>query len=154
MKIVSWSCEKDLTPFVDSMLFNSGTPICGMTLETNGAKIALDLVVTGAVSVTYKGEIYHSPDDFPEDLRKKIETHPGDFSVYAPSGEGGDNEEGDCYVSLNNWFAMKFEITTSDGNSFMDDECYESDISKETPDELKDEMYSFAEELCKRYHLS
>ena len=156
-EVKEWKCKEDLTPYKDSMLFDSGTSICQLTLEyPRGVKIELDLVVTGEVSVTYKGEHYDSPEEFPEELRELIKAHPGDFDVYAPSGEGNDDEEGDCYCSLNNWFETLFKITAPGNESldgFTDGDCYESDISKMSPEELKADLIAYADQIYSRYGL-
>lgn len=158
-EIKEWECKKDLTPYVDSMLFESGTSICQLTVEyPRGVRIGLDLVVAGEVSVTYKGEAYHSPTDFPEELVELIKAHPGeDFNVYFPSGEGNDDAEGDCYVTLNNWFELMFKLITPDDESldgFTDGDVFESDISKMSPEALQADLLEYANNLCQLYGLA
>lgn len=157
LNVTKWNCVDDLSPYFDSMLFDSGTSVCDMMLEDNsGVKIELDIVVSGSVSVTYKGETYHKPSEFPEELRNKIISDSEDFAVYAPSGEGNDDEEGECYCSLNNWFEVIFKLTTprdefNDG--FTDGSVLEENISNMTPDELKAVLVDYAESIYEHYGL-
>lgn len=155
--VKKWNCDENLEQYVDSMLFDSDTNICSITVDNGeGITIDIDLCIRGDVSVTYKGEVYNTPSEFPEELKDMIRKNPGTFDVYAPSGEGNDVEEGDCGVNLNNWFELIFKINSPGDNNndgFSDGDVYESDVSTMTPEQLKEELVEYAEEICEYYRL-
>ncbi len=139
MICTEFECD-NLSPYVDSMLFDSGRMIArGVFVYSNDGveidkEITITLVVSGEVSVTYKGEVYHSPSEFPDKLIELIKRN-SDWMTYAPSGEGNDEAEGDIYVTLNNWFEY-----TCNG----DGELYEDDLSKATPEMILEDMKEIA----------
>lgn len=130
MKCVKFECDNDLTKYVDSMLFDStsdtGESIAHGIFEHDGEQCNIWLDVRGEVSVTYKGTVYHRPSEFPEELIEKIRKNPNDWEY---------NGDDDIYVGLNNWFEYIFE---SDG------EVYEADLSKATPEMIKEDMEAIA----------
>ena len=131
----SFSCEENLAQYISSMLFDSGEEIARGSFTCGDEHLEISLRVCGEVAVTYKDEVYHRPSEFPDELIQLIKEHPYDWDVYAPSGEGNDEAEGDIYVGLNNWFEYIF-----DG----DGDVYEEDLSKATPGMILDDMFYIA----------
>ena len=134
MRCLEFECDTDLKQYVDSMLFDEVCIATGV-FENNNKTLTIDLKVCGDVSVTFKGEIYRTPSEFPDELIDIIRKHPNDWEYYSPSGEKNDNAEGDVYVGLNNWFEYVF-----DG----DGEVYEEDLSKANPEAIKRDMQKIA----------
>ena len=157
LKVTSWKCVEDLSPYVDSILFN-GDEIASLSIrDRKGNGVDLLLVVAGQVDVLYKGETYRDPDEFPEELKERIRNNPGTWDVYSPSGEGNDEEEGDCYVGSNNCFELAFSIVVPEDqemDGFQDGDAYEPDFSKLTPEELKIKLIRYAKEIYDSYRLS
>jgi hypothetical protein len=140
---VEFNCEEELSQFTDSMLFDSeDTSIAAARfVNKNGKAVTVDLCVRGEVAVDYKGETYHRPSEFPDELIERIKNQPNDWDVYAPSGEGNDEEEGDIYVGLNNWF----EYIWNYDNGASDGIVCEQDISKMTVQDVLRELKEIAE---------
>ena len=67
IRVKSFKCD-DLTKYVDSILFDSGTEIAKAIFTCNGETLEVSLQVFGDVSVPYKGKVYHKPSEFPEEL--------------------------------------------------------------------------------------
>lgn len=145
LKCLNFECEKDLTPYIDSMLFDSDTTIAFGEFQIEGKEeiFNIELVVNGEVDVDYKGYNYKSPYDFPEELIDKIKTDPYWF-CYAPSGETEDNEDGDIYVDMNNWFEYLYGYKENNTNIYIDGMVYEADLSKDTPQGIFNEMVEIA----------
>lgn len=135
IKLESFTCEDNLAQYTCSMLFDSGEEIARGVFTCEGKELDISLRICGEVAVTYKDEVYHQPSDFPDELIQLIKEHPYDWDVYSPSGEGNDDEEGNIYVGLNNWFEYLF-----DG----DGDVYEEDLAKATPDMILDDMFYIA----------
>lgn len=131
--ITCFRCDPDLARYTDSMLFDSGTEIASATfVRPNGDSVEVSLEVRGDVRVEYEGSIYTEPSEFPEGLRNRIETHPGDWDICAPSGEGNDEPCPDVFVEDNNWFEAIYTVE-HDGCSYSDGVLYEEDLSKASP---------------------
>lgn len=125
---VEFRVDSDLSRFTDSMLFNSHEDEIAYAKWKMGEKeIEIRLEISGEVSVTYKGDVYHTPSEFPEELKQLIRNNPNDWDC-----------NDDVYVSLNNWFEY-----LAKSNSIV----FESDVSKMTPEEIKADM----EEIAKQY---
>lgn len=83
--------REKLNKCTDSMLFDSGTVIADLTAKTeNGITVAVSLQVCGYVSVSFKGETYHKPSEFPQELREYIQTHPDSWMIW--DGEDATDE--------------------------------------------------------------
>lgn len=131
--IKEFTCDKNLTQYIDSMLFDSNKTIASMTYESDGCIVNIDLMTRGYVNVEYKGESYYAPSEFPEELKEIIRTNPYWY-----------NETEDLYISENNWFEYIYDATQN-GKDWSDGILFEDDLSKYTEDELKSEMV----EVCK-----
>ena len=138
---ISFVCDDDLTKYTDSMLFDStydqGNSIAAGTFRYQNSDFDVALDVCGEVSVSFKGETYHRPSEFPDELIERIKNHPNDWECYAPSGEGNDDEESDIYVGLNNWF----EYISDNGG-----DIFEDDLSKATPERILEDMMDIAKQ--------
>ncbi len=137
-----FSCVENLGDYTTSMLFDSGTVIATGDYDYLGKHMTIDLQVCGEASVTYKGETYHKPSEFPDELVELIKAHPDDFDTYAPSGEDNDDAEGDVYVTLNNWFEYIWHF---DGSS--DGILEEGNIAKMTSGDIHVEMDQIAQHV-------
>ena len=124
IKDISFECDTDLAKYTTSMLFPSETVIAEGNFEVDGKKYSVSLEVRGNVAVTFHGETYHSPEDFPEELIEHIKAHPNDWHIVAPTGE--ENDELPIYVENNNWF----EYIVSDETRTLEGYCCESDVSE------------------------
>ena len=127
----SFYCEKNLSQYISSMLFDSGEEIARGIFSYEGEILEISLRVCGEVRVRYDGEVYRTPSEFPDDLIELIEKRPYDWDVYAPSGEDNDDTGEDIYVDANNWFEYLF-----DG----DGDVYEEDLSKATSQMILNDM--------------
>lgn len=130
MKIKRFECDSNLSQYVDSMLFDSGTEIANMVAETNGKEIEISLEVRGEVKVDFDGEIYRHPSEFPEVLSELIKTNPGCWDC-----------EDYVYVDMNNWFEYIYTVD----NKYSDGVMCEWDISKGAPEDIKNEMMKICE---------
>ena len=144
IRVIRFKCVEDLSKYTNSLLFDStskgGDRIASGIFVRDGKKITINLDILGDVAVTYKGEVYHTASEFPDELLEIIRKNPNDWEVYAPSGEGNDDEDGEMYATLNNWFSFVCDETG-------DDEPYEDDLSKATPDDILTQMKEMAEIL-------
>jgi len=139
---------KDLQPYVDSMLFDSGEQIAYMSYESGEWLINVSLEVCGEVRVEYKGESYRYPSEFPDELREKIKNDMW-WELYAPSGEGNDETEQLLYVDNNNWFEYIYDIIKAPADRFKYRDGYvcEWDISTGTEEDIKADMLEVIEWL-------
>ena len=126
VKILEFSCDNDLSKYVDSMLFPSGKEIAHMRCSGNGSTVDMCLEVRGEVNVEFEGETYRDPVDFPEELKDIIKNN-GLF----------DDER--LYVDANNWFEYIYTID----NIWSDGIMCEIDISICTQEDIKKEMYEW-----------
>ena len=132
MKIINFECDKNLSQYVDSMLFDSNTIIASMTCEINEHQINIDLMTRGYVNVEYKGDTYRYPSEFPQELKIKIKENPNWW----------DDE--DVYIDENNWFEYIYDDTIN-GKTYSDGIVFEDDLSKYSVEQVKDDMV----EVCK-----
>ncbi len=139
----NFTCVDNLTDYVDSMLFDKGEVIASGKIEgSDGTSVSVDLKVCGDVSVTFKDVVYHRPSEFPDELVERIKAHPNGWDVYAPSGEGNDECEGDIYVGFNNWFEY---IWTNNKTGMTDGIVCEQDIAKMNTSDIFKEMLEVAQ---------
>lgn len=89
-----FNAYEDMTNIVDSMQISSGTVIADLKgTDANGKAIDAYIIVHGEVSVTFEGEDYDDPADFPVELKKIITQD----RLWADER---------VYVSNNNWFEL------------------------------------------------
>ncbi len=139
IQVKDFDCVDNLSNYVESMLFDSNEVVASGKFYFLGNKVEVSLEVRGEVAVDYKGETYHKPSEFPEELKELIKEHPYDWSVYSPSGEGNDDCEGNIYVGMNNWFEYIYEAA-----DYSDGIVCEDDISKETPESILEGLKGIA----------
>lgn len=130
VQCLDFYCDPDLSKYVDSMLFESGETIAKGTFAKGTENFEVYLDVRGEVSVTYKDEVYHSPEEFPDELKAIIKDHPNQWF-----------NDDDIYVGLNNWFEYIFED---------DGEVFEEDVAKATPEKILEDMMYLANEYFRR----
>ena len=143
VKLVSFECSDNLKQYTDSMLFDSGECIASGVFEVNGKEFSIDLEVCGEVAVNFKGEVYHRPSEFPDELIERIKSRPNDWMYYSPSGEGNDDEEGNVYVGMNNWF--EYLMSNGDGDVF------EEDLAEATSEKILEDMIYLANQYRYSY---
>ena len=117
----NFSYDEDLSKYSDSMLFDSGHMIASADFKYKDKEYSLDLKVCGDINVTYKGEVYKTPSEFPEELKELITKNPGKWEL-----------NDDVFVNFNNWF--EFIVKGIDG--FV----YEEDLSEASPEELYEDF--------------
>lgn len=127
---LEFDCDQDLSKYVDSMLFESGTNIAKGTFAKGTENLEVYLDVRGEVSVTYKDEVYFSPEEFPDELKDLIKEHPNQWF-----------DDDDIYVGMNNWFEYIFD---------NDGEVFEEDLSETTPEKILDDMIYLANEYFEK----
>ena len=130
MEIKSFKCN-ELSQYVDSMLFDSGERIAEMVFEDNGFSCTISLEVRGEVRVEFDGTTYRYPSEFPLSLKENIKNNPGWWC------------DPDLFVENNNWFEYTF--TVNGEYEYADGVMCEWDISKGTPEDIKNEMI----EICR-----
>lgn len=136
-KVLHFQVNAPLERCTDSMLFNSGTVISELTAlyVPSNIGVCVKLKVVGDVSVTYRGQVYHGFSEFPAGLKRRIETHPNDWTHVAG--------EPDIEIKLNNWFEYSYCISAGRGDH-IDVELCEDDLHLLTDDGLKEEMLEVA----------
>lgn len=117
---IKFEVYMNLKDCTDSMLFDNGERIAIYGTDDN--YVALD--VYGDVRVEYGEDIYCRASEFPPKLIRLFK-------------EGKANSEHGVYVGYNNWFDY---VHVLNGCIMSDDVVCESDISKMTKAELKEEM--------------
>lgn len=138
MNIISFTCNENLSQYVDSMLFDSGECIAEMECAfDNGDVCTITLEVRGEVKVYFDGEPYRYPSEFPAVLKELIKTNPGCW-----------DEEDYVYVDMNNWFEYMFTIK-DDKYQYTDGMVCEWDISKGESEDIKKEMVEICEWIMK-----
>lgn len=130
-KITSFELLKDLKEMVDSILFDSGTVIATIECRKGNKKVCMELRVAGYVSIIYKEQSYHTAFEFPKKLKEIIKNDPQWW------------EHRDIILINNNWFEYIYDYHHN-GEKWSDGILEESDLTKMTEDELKNEML----ELC------
>lgn len=135
-----FACQKDLSVYVDSMLFDhfmsdksledDESYVAGATfIDRNPSHVFhVRLVVAGEVRVIYKGTVYTTPSDFPDELTKLIKENPNMWQT----GDG-------IGVDMQNWF----EIVAVEANDAW---VLEGDLSEMTPEDILQIMRSVAED--------
>ena len=138
MAKVKFESYVDMTKIKDSMQLDSGTTIC--RYKTTHALSAV-IEVRGEVNVTYKGENYRRPSEFPDELKERIEKNPGFWDVCAPSGEPDGDDGSDIYVGNNNWFEIfVFEGDYCKAYDVIDVEGYTEEQLRECCEEFVQEV--------------
>lgn len=131
-----FTCDSDLSKYTDSMLFDSDTEtIAEGYFETDNVqeKIWIELCVRGAVRVEADGLIYTSPSDFPDWLKERIKKHPNGWQYL-------DTEDKEVSCHDSNWF----ELLVTSERGYCSGYVYESDLSKDTPEDVYRTMFEIA----------
>ena len=128
---------KDLSIYVDSMLFDSvggkgdGETIAEATFVYKEKLLKVYLEVRGDVNISYNGERYDTPSEFPKELKERIRELPNNWDITHEAWDG----DLEIVVNNNNWFEYIWET---------DGEIYEADLSIATPQEILEDMTSIA----------
>ena len=107
-------CEDDLTKYTHDIqfdpTFNDKLPIAVGKFYYKGKEISISLKLEGTMKVSYKGELYDSPSDFPDELKERIKTQPDtwdkkdfkiiEFKTYQLTADPDDHEYWDVYFDL------------------------------------------------------
>lgn len=158
-----YTIEKPLSECIESMLIDSDTVIAAITAKSEtGLTVELTLEVRGCVSVTYKGQVYNKPSEFPEELRQWIlKNYTQAIDIADMTDEQLDaaaeacgidtDEEDEVYVTLNNWFEYIYEITDADGDTICNDGILcEDELHTMTDEQLRSEMEEVARQVLQR----
>ena len=132
-----FDCDSDLSKYTDSMLFDSDTEtiaegIFKKTLDGRG-ELRIVLCVRGAVRVETDGEIFTSPSEFPAWLKERIRKHPNGWQYL-------DTDDREIYCHDTNWF----ELLVTSERGYCGGYVYESDLSKDTPEDVYQTMFEIA----------
>lgn len=130
IKCLCFECKKDLTPYVDSLLFDNSEEIAfAEFLLPSGKIFNIELTVNGEVDVFFKGSRYRSPSEFPKALVERIKNDP----YY--------NCDADIdIIGMNNWFEYCYGFKEDNINIYQDGSIYEADLSKDTQQGIFNEM--------------
>lgn len=121
IKCLYFKCKRDLTPYVDSLLFDYGEEIAfAEFLLPSGKIFNIELTVNGEVDIFFEGSHYHSPSEFPKALVECIKNDP---HYYCNS---------DICVDMSNWFEYLYGFKENNINFYQDGFMYEADLSKDT----------------------
>lgn len=133
--LTDFECADDLSQYTDSLFFTDDeVPAIANFKDENNNNVFVRIKVEGEVCVTYKGEAYYDPDDFPDDLKKLI-----------AEGKGYINGE-EVQIDDSNWFEISFYITNPSGDEIAyDGDTLEIDLSEMTADKLKEYLADYAE---------
>ena len=124
---VDYSVDNDLSKYVDSLLFESGTQIAYANFQKGKNKVYVSLEVRGQINIDYKGEIYTNPEEYPDELINLIKSG----KIYFD-----DN----VYMNLNNWF----EYIYTENNICSDGFVCEVDVSELSPYEIVNNLTEVA----------
>lgn len=132
-----FDCDPDLSKYTDSMLFDSDTEtiaegIFKKTIDGRG-ELGIELCVRGAVRVETDGLIYTSPSDFPDWLKERIKKHPNGWQYL-------ETEDKEVFCHDSNWF----ELLVTSERGYCNGYVYESDLSKDTPEDVYRTMFEIA----------
>lgn len=132
-----FDCDPDLSKYTDSMLFDSDTDtiaegIFKKTIDGRG-ELRIELCVRGAVRVEADGLIYTSPSDFPDWLKERIKKHPNGWQYL-------ETEDKEVFCHDSNWF----ELLVTSERGYCSGYVYESDLSKDTPEDVHRTMLEIA----------
>lgn len=141
LSIKEFDCDKDLSKYKDSLLFDSGTCIAILTAEDkNGYNVNVVLDIQGEIRIRMadSDERYiRYPDRYTDEIRQALEN--GDYDALD--------------IGNNNWFNIRYCISTSDGEELSyDGDSFDSVLSDFTPEELKTQMYEYAQSALKHYY--
>lgn len=138
MNIISthFGCDPDLSKYTDSMLFDSDTETIaeGIFKTFDGcSRLWIKLCVRGDVRVEADGEIFTSPSEFPTWLKERIKKHPNGWQYL-------DTDDREVYCYDTNWF----EILVTSESGYCNGYVYESDLSKDSPEDVYRAMLEIA----------
>lgn len=112
----------DLTDVADSLLIESGTVIAELqSVNENYSHCSIE--VKGEIRILWNDEIYESPFSYPDDLIEAIKSG----HIYTDS---------DCYIDLNNWFEIFYEIEGHEDSDVLD-------VDFHTPNEVLSIMLDY-----------
>ena len=124
----NWNCFEDLTECVSSMLYDWGTVIATGEFVCEGVEYIINLTVVGHACIIFEGVKYKCPSKFPERVKEIIK-----------QGKLFDSDE--VEVVEYNWFEY---VVNVDG--YSEGFLFEGDLTKYTPEELKEEMFEIVED--------
>lgn len=112
---IIFKCLVNLNDCVDSLLLPKDFVIATMKIPCQNNHTAIcKLHVVGEVKIEFKGELYTSLEDFPNELIQAIKNN---------------EEERSYFIYNNNWFELLYSLYDSDGNLIMEDaDVWESPI--------------------------
>lgn len=137
MKVISFECKQDLTPYTNSMLFDRHE-IAKMVAESDsGDKLEITLEVRGSIKVWLNGQVYASAAEMPQELKSIILLPPEERSACK-----------DYEAEDENWFEY---IYTDPQTGCSDGIIFSEDLATYDPDSIKDEMQQIATEYFEEF---
>lgn len=132
MKVISFECKQDLTPYINSMLFDRHE-VAKMVVESDsGDKLEITLEVRGSIKVWLNGRVYASAAEMPQELKNIILLPPDERTAHK-NYEAEDE----------NWFEY---IYTDLQTGYSDGIIFSEDLATYVPDDIKGEMQQIATE--------
>ena len=140
--ITYYSCDKDLSIYTNSMLFDSELTIASMDFDDGNFSGRIDYITRGYVKVWYKDELYTAPSMFTEEMRELIKNN-----TYMDCGE-------DFIIDENNWFEMIYEIKDCSGRVVINDGEVDDGPAFDTPETLQQIMLNTVNKAIVRFKTS
>lgn len=119
--------EEERKLITDSLLLDSGQEI----LAGSVGDINVSVIVCGEVRVGWKGQIYRSASQYPDDLAEAIRT--GSFHV-------GRDENDENFIGNNNWF----EVRVWRNKTLLKEDIVDIDLSSMSDDDARDIIFEYA----------
>lgn len=125
-EITGFKCVDDLSGYVDSLLFPSGTKVACMTIKSrDGFTVDMELAVKGEVYVIFQYEVYRDPAEFPPELIQAVKNQ--DYEAFT--------------AESNNWFELEYTFKSPEGDMIAcDNDVWEPSLQDKTPETLKEDM--------------
>lgn len=112
--------EEDRKGITDSLLLDSGQEILAGTV----GDVTVSVIVCGDVRIGWKGQVYKSASQFPDDLTEAIRT--GSFYV-------GQDEDEENFIGNNNWY----EVRVWRDKTLLEEDVADIDISEMSDDDAR-----------------
>ena len=138
--IQRFDCDEDLSKYTDSMLFDDDEIIALLdAVDNKGYFVQIQVATQGEIAVRMldSDEPYiRSPNEYTSEIRRAIEE--SNYDVLD--------------VDASNSFVIRYNILNDNGEEVdRDGDCFESDISEMSVEELKNSMLEYAENVLDYY---
>jgi hypothetical protein len=149
-KVKFFAGDKPLSEHTDSLLFNENEMVAEMVLtDAANNRIDLWLGVRGEKAVYMldeNGEEYDDGSEY-DGVFNDVEDYPEELVRRIKAGNLHDSPNG-YLCSMNNWYECIYtETSKGEKDVYSDGEVWEGDLSDQTEDGLKKEMFDYGEYL-------